>query len=91
MEISNFAKETRYNPQTIIVMCKISEDTILKANARMKSYKIGQGERKVVSKSFTVDTRVNGRVYSNTFTEEKVNAIFSRALTNMEARNGKAL
>lgn len=72
-------------------MCKISEDTILKANARMKSYKIGQGERKVVSKSFTVDTRVNGRVYSNTFTEEKVNAIFSRALTNMEARNGKAL
>lgn len=72
-------------------MCKISEDTILKANARMKSYKIGQSGRKVTSKSFTVDTCVNGRVYSNTFTEEKVNAIFSRALTNMEARNGKTL
>lgn len=71
-------------------MCKVSEKTILKANARMKEYKIGQNKN-VSSDSFTVKTYVHGRTYSRTFTEDNVNAIFGRALSNMESKHGKAL
>lgn len=72
-------------------MCKISENTILKANARMRDYKIGQGHKSDRSGSFTVEAHIHGKTYSHTFTEEKVNAIFGRALNNMDARHGKTL
>lgn len=72
-------------------MCKISEKTILKANARMKSYRIGQSHKISKSGSFTVATNVHGKVYSHTFTEEGINAMFGRALKNMESRHDKAL
>lgn len=63
-------------------MCKVSEKTILKANARMREYRIGQN-KKVSSDGFTVNTHVHGRTYSHTFTEDNVNAIFGRAISNM--------
>lgn len=71
-------------------MCKVSEKTILRANARMKDYKIGQNKN-VPSDGFTVYTHVHGRTYSHTFTEDNVNAIFGRVLSSMESRHGKAL
>ena len=72
-------------------MCRISKETILKANAKMKRYTIGQSRKNDDTNSFTVATHVHGRVYSNTLTVERVNDIFGRALTNMDARHGKTL
>ena len=37
-------------------MCKVSEETILKANERMRKYKIGQNNKNVSPMGFTVDT-----------------------------------
>lgn len=37
-------------------MCKVSEETILKANERMRKYKIGQNNKNVSPMEFTVDT-----------------------------------
>ena len=78
------------DPKKTRIMCRVSEKTILKANARMKEYRIGQN-RKVSSDGFTVNTHVHGKTYSHTFTEDNVNAIFGRALSNMESRHGKTL
>lgn len=72
-------------------MCKVSKKTILNANARMKNYKIGQGSGECRSEGFIVATSIHGKTYSHTFTEEKVNAMFARALSKMESRYGKAL
>lgn len=38
---------------------------------------------------FTVDTHVQGKPYSQTFTENSINAIFERVLSNRQ--HGKAL
>lgn len=70
-------------------MCKVSEETILKANERMRKYKIGQNTKDVSPMGFTVDTHVHGKTYSQTFTENSINAIFGRILNNR--RHGKAL
>ena len=45
-------------------MCKVSEETILKANERMRKYKIGQNNKNVSPMGFTVDTHVQGKTYS---------------------------
>lgn len=70
-------------------MCKVSEETILKANERMRKYKIGQNNKNVSPMVFTVDTHVQGKTYSQTFTENSINAIFERVLSNRQ--HGKAL
>lgn len=62
-------------------MCKVLEETILKANEKMRKYKIGQ-KHEVSPTGFTVDTHVHGKTYSQTFTEEDINAIFGRILSN---------
>lgn len=62
-------------------MCKVSEETILKANERMRKYKIGQNNKNVSPMGFTVDTHVQGKTYSQTFTENSINAIFERVLS----------
>lgn len=69
-------------------MCKVSEETILKANERMRKYKIGQ-KREIQSTGFTVNTHVQGKTYSQTFTEDGINAIFGRILN--ARKYGKAL
>lgn len=53
-------------------MCKVSEETILKANERMRKYKIGQNNKNVSPMGFTVDTHVQGKTYSQTFTENSI-------------------
>lgn len=65
-------------------MCKVSEETILRANEKMRKYKIGQNLKKVSSKGFTVNTQVHGKTYSQTFTENSINAIFKRVLSNRQ-------
>lgn len=42
-------------------MCKVSEETILKANERMRKYKIGQNNKNVSPMGFTLDTHVQGK------------------------------
>lgn len=69
-------------------MCKVSEETILKVNERMRKYKIGQNS-KTPSTGFTVNTYVQGKTYSQTFTEERLNTIFGHILSNR--KYGKAL
>lgn len=44
-------------------MCKVSEETILKANERMRKYKIGQNNKNVSPMGFTVDTHVQGKTH----------------------------
>ncbi len=70
-------------------MCKVSEETILKANERMRKYKIGQNNKNVSPMGFTLETQVQGKTYSQTFTENSINAIFERVLSNRQ--HGKAL
>lgn len=70
-------------------MCKVSEETILKANERMRKYKIGQNNKNVSPMGFTVYTHAQGKTYSQTFTENSINAIFERVLSNRQ--HGKAL
>ena len=55
-------------------MCKVLEETILKANERMRKYKIGQNNKNVSPMGFT---------------ENSINAIFERVLSNRQ--HGKAL
>lgn len=69
-------------------MCKVSEETILRANDRMRKYKIGQGQATAPA-SITVNTHVHGRTYRRTFTEKYLNDIFGRILSSRE--HGKAL
>lgn len=55
----------------------------------MRKYKIGQNNKNVSPMGFTVDTHVQGKTYSQTFTENSINAIFERVLSIRQ--HGKAL
>lgn len=71
-------------------MCKVSIDTILKANERMAQYKIGSLKNKRTD-DILVSTNMLGKTYRRRFTIEQVNKTFMQALKQVSTINGKTL